>query len=155
MRQRYLASLVTLGCMLVPVQAAAPCSCISFPPRGWNALISYRYVLVGKVVGVHWDGPRGSFVVEPIRVWKGKWPGDEKRFRLTTLGNGASCGYPLAEGDFYIIYASEEPQHMRLCDHEPLPLEFALEEVAILDKARHYPPLVVPDEALVPPKGRR
>jgi hypothetical protein len=107
---------------------------------------------VGKVVKVRWDGPQGSFVVEPIRVWKGKWPGDEKRFRLTTFGNVASCGYPLVNGAFYIIYASEEPQRIGFCDH-PLLLYDGLEEVTILDKARHYLPLVVPNEALVRPKG--
>jgi hypothetical protein len=105
-------------------------------------------VFVGKVVDVDWNGPEGRFTLEPVRIWKGKWPGDRKRFRTTTVGGSAGCGYPLADGAYYLIFASDEPQTIGECDHQPIRLSAARNDIAKLDRVLRYPPLTVPKEAL-------
>jgi hypothetical protein len=126
----------------------AACDVICVRGSTREELRSHRYVLVGRVVDVEWEGPEGRFTLEPIRVWKGKWPGDRKRFRTNTHGGSGSCGFPLVHGAYYLIFARDEPQQIGECDHQPIRLSAARKDVAELDRLRRYSPLSVPKEAL-------
>jgi hypothetical protein len=127
-----------------------PCTVICVTDSDSRTLLGHKYVFLGKVVEATWNGPEGTFALEVVRTWKGDWP-DKKRFRTTTFGSGASCGYILVEGAYYVVYADAEPQPIGLCKYEPLPLSDATKVVAALSRERHMPPLVVPDEALLSP----
>lgn len=142
----------TLAAVLcLSVASAEPCEVICSRASPDQALAAYSYVLLGKVLEARWEGGEGHFTIEPVRVWKGWWPGDKTRFRLHTHGGSASCGYPMVEEAYYIIYATAEPQEVGLCHHEPLPLSHGLRDVAALDRARHLTPLELPAEALLAP----
>lgn len=134
----------------VPRADACTIICGAKPPT-----VSYPYVLLGKVVETRREGDQERFVVEAVRVWKGGWPGDATRFRVTTEAGGGRCGYGLVDGAYYVIVASTEPQEVGQCNHEPVPLARASETIADLDKARELAPLKLPREAFLSPSQLR
>ena len=144
-----LASLA-LSSLWASMGTASACEQITVTLTARDAL-SRRYVLLGKVVeNPDWDGSatgtRLRYTLEPVRVWKGRWPGDRKRFRYETTGS-AACGYPLRLGAYYVLASEEEPM---VIGH-PVALPDAQDLVGALDRARNRPPLRVPEEALLPP----
>jgi hypothetical protein len=129
---------------------ASACDQITVTPTARDAL-SRRYVLLGKVVeNAEWDRSAARtqlrYTLEPVRVWKGRWPGERKRFRYETTGS-AACGYPLKLGAYYVFASDEEP----MVSGQPIALPDAHDLVGALDRARRLPPLRVPEEALLPP----
>jgi len=119
-----------LAMLVFAARLSEPCTIICVADTSSRALFGHKYVFLGKVVEASWNGPEGTFALEVVRAWKGDWPGDTKRFRTTTFGSDASCGYAMVEGGYYVVYADTEPQPIGLCHHEPLPLSDAAKVVA-------------------------
>lgn len=119
---------------------------------GRPATLAHEYAFLAKVISTETrrDADGFSYVVEPVRVWKGGWPGDATRFRLTTRGGG-SCGYWMVVNAYYIVVATTEPQAIGECDHEPIPLSAGRHFIEGLDRAAGLRPLKLPREAFLSP----
>ena len=82
--------------------------------------------------------------VEPIRVWKGKWPGDRKRFRVK-YERGFN-GFPVRMDEYYLFYMNEEGGDIEQAWSVRDPQ--TRNDIGVLDRARNRPPLRLPEEAL-------
>ncbi|MET0553277.1 MAG: hypothetical protein ABW221_09580 [Vicinamibacteria bacterium] len=129
---------------LLCAPAAEPCDAmrISHPAR--QALSTFRYVYAGKVVQAH---SNDAWTVELVRVWKGSWPGKPKRIEVEN--RQGMCGTTLGEGQYYLFYTNDEDIGANAIQ---LWSEQGQKEVTALDRVRKRHPLIVPKEALEPPK---
>jgi hypothetical protein len=106
---KMLSALVVVA-FLTAVQPACvfACSCIApGPPE--EALASSTAVFAGKVTEI--VAPANLGGAEPMRVtfevsqgWKGA---EQKTIVVHTSGSSASCGFEFAQGQEYLVYASE------------------------------------------------
>jgi hypothetical protein len=112
------------------------------PPR--QALSHFNYVLAGKVVRSH---GQDAWTVEPVRVWKGRWSGDRKQFRVEN--NQGMCGTYLGVGEYYLFYTQEEGGDIGVARSLRDPR--TRDDVGALDRARKRPPLRLPEEAIATP----
>ena len=140
---------VVLGAAGRPAESSTTI-CGERPP-----VLSYRYTFLGIVLSSRKAAPseRGtrSYVIEPVRVWKGGWPGDATKFRLTA--DHDEMGRWMVEGAYYVVVASAEPQRIGECDHEPVPLANASQ---ILDQLDTRPAsLKLPKRAFLSPSQLR
>ncbi len=144
--------MVGLALALLP-GLVEPCECISVQGKPWEAFAAAKHVYLGKVVRVDYPEPYApSYTIKPLRVWKGH----KKSFTL--FPTGGTCGFALNEGEYYLMYATEDPQGIDICRSHPLAFCSALDHVAWLDRERGMPPTVVPGvdcSALRKPKPNR
>ncbi len=142
---------VSLALALVP-GLVEPCECVTIQGKPWEIFAGANHVYLGKVIRVdHPEQYAETYTIKPLRVWKGS----KKSYTLST---GGGCGFHLREGEYYLMYADEDPQGIDLCGPHPLPFCAALDHVAWLDRERGMPPTVVPGvdcSALRKPKRNR
>ena len=104
------------------------CSCVEPDPPA-EALANSTVVFAGRVVAIRgFDIPEsgivssadlGTIELQVSTVWKG--PVQETMF-VTTVRNGASCGFTFAEGEEYVIYSRSDatPPEVSLCSRTRL-----------------------------------
>ena len=104
------------------------CSCVEPDPPA-EALANSTVVFAGRVVAIRgFDIPEsgivssadlGTIELQVSTVWKG--PVQETMF-VTTMRNGASCGFTFAEGEEYVIYSRSDatPPEVSLCSRTRL-----------------------------------
>ena len=108
-----LALITTLFCLwlFAGVGRSYACSCVEPDPPA-EALANSTVVFAGRVVAIRgFDIPEsgivstadlGTIELKVSTVWKG--PVQETMF-VTTVRNGASCGFTFTEGEEYVIYS--------------------------------------------------
>jgi hypothetical protein len=118
---------------------AYTCECISVFVRGLQGLKHARFVYVGRV---RLPDPKDPFTYEvrPTRVYKGA----RSTYHLYSIGGGASCGAPLHEGEWILMYADADPQQLSECGRYALSVCSAREDITALDRNARFPPLVIP-----------
>jgi hypothetical protein len=132
---------------LMCVSTAEPCDqvVVYTPPR--QALSHFNYVFVGRVERSH---GHSAWTVDPVRVWKGEWPGDAHQFRVEN--RQGMCGTTVAVGEYYLFYMQEEGGDIGVA--RSLRDTRTRDDVGALDRARKRPPLRLPEEALTAPASR-
>ena len=88
---------------LLGASKAEPCDQVVVHATPRYALSHFNYVFAGKVVRSH---SYMEWTVEPVRVWKGRWSGDPKQFRVEN--RQGMCGVSVAEGEYYLFYVNSE-----------------------------------------------
>jgi hypothetical protein len=138
-------AVLAVGLVLAPL-AAVPCDCVSTPKRdAKSAYKKAKYVLLGRVTEATFGSSKVTFLLEPVRTWKGKL----KVLRAQTYGGGSSCALSLEHGKFYVVFADNDPQQIEICGNEPIPLAAAKDTILFLDEERGFAPL--PPEVLATP----
>ena len=123
--------LITTFCglwLFAGVGRSYACSCVEPDPPA-EALANSTVVFAGRVVAIRgFDIPEsgivssadlGTIELQVSTVWKG--PVQETMF-VTTVRNGASCGFTFAEGEEYVIYSRSDatPPEVSLCSRTRL-----------------------------------
>ena len=125
-----LALVASLFCLwlFAGVGRSYACSCVEPDPPA-EALANSTVVFAGRVVAIRgFDIPEsgivssadlGTIELQVSTVWKG--PVQETMF-VTTVRNGASCGFTFAEGEEYVIYSRSDatPPEVSLCSRTRL-----------------------------------
>ena len=137
------------------------CSCGPRPsPSG--AYHSSTVVFSGKVVairgfdipawGTYSSADRGTVELQVSTVWKG--PVQETMF-VTTVRNGASCGFTFAEGEEYVIYSRSDatPPEVSLCSRTRLAANAQEEFNALGEGSTPEPGSRAPEPEVEQPKN--
>ena len=137
------------------------CSCGPRPsPSG--AYHSSTVVFSGKVVairgfdipawGTYSSADRGTVELQVSTVWKG--PVQETMF-VTTVRNGASCGFTFAEGEEYVIYSRSDatPPEVSLCSRTRLAANAQEEFDALGEGSTPEPGSRAPEPEVEQPKN--
>jgi hypothetical protein len=144
MRTRLAVRVVVLSVVAAGVLGTAAAETVHYRIPARRALSEFRYVFLGKVTESH---RHSASTVEPIRVWKGKWPGDHKRFRVK-YERGFN-GFPVRMDEYYLFYMNEEGGEIEQAWSVRDPQ--TRDEIGALDRARNRPPLRLPEEAVALP----
>jgi hypothetical protein len=116
-----------------------PCDCVVVQLKPWNAFANATHVYLGSVVRVERpDQYSERYSIKPLRVWKGPLR------EYTVSSSRGGCSLTVMRGEYYLLYAMENPQDLTLCGVRTVPLCPALKDIAWLDRNRGLPPTVVP-----------
>jgi MYXO-CTERM domain-containing protein len=127
-----LAGVALLAALAVRANVAEACSCVP-PPEPRLEMQRSGAVFVGTVTSIEPVGAAMRVELSVERSFKGARDG---AFTVRTAGSAATCGFPFAEGERYLVYAWRPPdgdEHgVSLCSRSR-PLDLAGDDVAALE----------------------
>lgn len=142
-RATLLALVASPSVLLAPTPRVRACDMVCVADDRYESMLGrYTYVLVGRVEA-RTETPAGSeFRVKAIRVWNGK-------STIALRNTGGMCGKSPTVGRVYVVFASTDPQDIDMCSPVMAVSEDrARQAITRLDRARHFPPLSLPQEDL-------